>query len=107
MGSDTIPNTAMRTAPPAINNVPRIIHGENISPNRSRAKNAFQRRETAPNGARITTGREAICTREPRMLEEMKTAKPRSHSLPGSMVSLLCVRSGHEVAYGLRCSTRC
>lgn len=79
--SGTMPNTAMRTAPPAIRMVPRIIHGENTSPKMKRAKKAFHRRDTAPRGARITTGSDAICTRDPRMLEEMKMAKPNSQSL--------------------------
>jgi hypothetical protein len=60
VGSGTIPKTAIRTAPPAMRRVPSIIHGENTSPRRKRAKNAFQRRDTAPRGASITTGREAI-----------------------------------------------
>ena len=42
------------------------------------AKKAFHKRETAPRGARMTTGREAIWTREPKTLEEMKMAKPPS-----------------------------
>ena len=79
--SGTMPNTAMRTAPPAMSRVPSIIQGEKTSPRRIRAKKAFQRRETAPSGASMTTGRDAICTREPRMLEEMNMPKPRSHNL--------------------------
>ncbi len=59
-GSGTMPNSAMRTAPPAMRMVPRSIHGEKTSPRRILAKNAFQRRETAPRGARMTTGNEAI-----------------------------------------------
>jgi hypothetical protein len=50
----------MRMAPPAMRMVPRIIHGENLSPRMRRAKKAFQSSETAPRGARMTTGREAI-----------------------------------------------
>lgn len=60
VGSATIPKIAMRTAPPAMRRVPRIIQMENTSPRMKQAKNAFHRRETAPRGARITTGREAI-----------------------------------------------
>lgn len=60
VGSGTMPKTAMSTAPPAINSVPRIIHGEKTSPRMKRAKKAFQRRDTAPRGARMTTGRDAI-----------------------------------------------
>lgn len=74
VGSGTIPKTAMSTAPAAMKIVPRIIHGEKTSPRRRRAKNAFQRRDTAPNGARMTTGREAIWTREPRILEDKNIA---------------------------------
>ena len=65
---------AINTAPPAIRTVPMIIHGEKTSPSSSREKNAFQRRETAPSGARITTGSDAIWKREPRTLDEMKMA---------------------------------
>lgn len=60
VGSGTIPKTAISTAPPAIRIVPKIIHGENTSPRIKRAKNAFQSNETAPKGARMTTGSEAI-----------------------------------------------
>lgn len=60
VGSGTMPNMAIRTAPPAINNVARIIQDEKTSPRINLAKNAFQSRETAPSGARITTGKEAI-----------------------------------------------
>jgi len=67
-----MPKIAMRTAPPAIRRVPRIIQSENTSPRMKQAKNAFHRRETAPRGARMTTGSEAIWNSEPRMLEEMK-----------------------------------
>jgi len=66
-----MPKIAMRTAPPAMRRVPRIIQRENTSPSMKQAKNAFHRRETAPRGARITTGREAIWNTEPRMLEVM------------------------------------
>jgi len=69
VGSGTVPKIAMRTAPPAMRKVPRIIQRENTSPRMKHAKNAFQRRETAPRGARITTGREAIWNTEPRMLD--------------------------------------
>lgn len=72
VGSGTIQNSAMRTAPPAMHSVLITIHGENTSPNMSLAKKAFQSRETAPRGARITTGSEAIWKIEPKRLEEMK-----------------------------------
>jgi hypothetical protein len=49
-----MPNIAMRTAPPAMRRVPRI----------KQAKNEFHRRETAPSGARMTTGSEAIWNSE-------------------------------------------
>jgi hypothetical protein len=81
VGSGTIPNIAMSTAPPAMRIVPRTIHGENTSPRIIRAKNAFHRSETAPRGARMTTGRDAICTNDPMTFDEMKMAKPASHSL--------------------------
>lgn len=81
VGSGTIPNTAIRTAPPAMRSVARIIHGEKTSPRRKRAKKAFQSNDTAPRGARITTGREAICTNEPRTLDMKNMAKPSSHNL--------------------------
>ena len=77
MGSGTIPKTAISTAPPAIRRVPKTIHAEKTSPSRIRAKKAFHRRDTAPRGARMTTGREAIWTREPKRLEEMKMAGMR------------------------------
>ena len=64
----------MRTAPPAMNMVPRAIHGEKTSPRSSLAKKAFQRSETAPRGARITTGNDAIWKRLPRMFDEMNMA---------------------------------
>lgn len=60
VGSGTMPNTAMRIAPPAMKKVPSIIQGEKTSPNINRAKKAFQSRDTAPNGASMTTGRDAI-----------------------------------------------
>jgi hypothetical protein len=74
VGSGTMPKIAMSTAPPAMNNVPRIIHGEKTSPRMKRAKKAFQRRDTAPSGARITTGREAIWTKAPMTFEDMNIA---------------------------------
>lgn len=77
----------MRVAPPAIRMVPRIVHGENMSPSMKRAKKAFQRRDTAPNGARMTTGSDAICTSEPSTLEEMNIAEPNNQSLGDKMVS--------------------
>jgi hypothetical protein len=87
VGSGTIPNTAIRVAPPAIRMVPNTIHGENISPSMKRAKKAFQRRETAPSGARITTGSDTICTSEPITLEERNMAKPNNQSLSDKLVS--------------------
>ena len=60
VGSGTMPNTAMRTAPPAIRIVPRIIQGEKTSPRSRRAKKAFHNKERAPRGAKMTTGRDAI-----------------------------------------------
>lgn len=76
-----MPNTAMRIAPPAMRKVPSIIHGEKTSPKMKRAKKAFQSRDTAPRGASMTTGRAAICTSDPNILEEMKIAKPNNQSL--------------------------
>ena len=81
VNSGTMPKNATKMAPPAIRMVPRIIHGEKTSPSMKRAKKAFHRRDTAPSGARITTGREAIWTSDPRMLEEMNMANPISHNL--------------------------
>lgn len=72
VGSATIPNSAMRTAPPAMHKVLMIIHGENTSPRMSLAKNAFHSKETAPSGARMTTGRDAIWKIEPKRFEDMK-----------------------------------
>lgn len=72
VGSGTMPKIAMRTAPPAMRKVPKIIQRENTSPRIKQAKNAFHRRETAPRGARMTTGSDAIWNSEPRMLEEKK-----------------------------------
>lgn len=72
VGSGTIPNTAMRTAPPAMQSVLRAIQGEKTSPKISLAKNAFHSSETAPRGARITTGREAIWNMDPKRLEDIK-----------------------------------
>ncbi len=79
--SGTIPKTAMRTAPPAMKMVPNIIHGEKTSPSRKRAKKAFQSNDTAPRGARMTTGSDAICTSEPKMLDDINTENPSSHNL--------------------------
>jgi hypothetical protein len=79
-----MPKIAIRTAPPAMRRVPRIIQTENTSPRMKHAKNAFHRRETAPNGARITTGREAIWNSEPRILEVMNmTEETRSDNSIG------------------------
>lgn len=83
VGSGTMPKNAIKMAPPAIRMVARIIHGEKTSPRIKRAKKAFHNRDTAPNGARITTGREAIWTSDPRILEEMNMANPNSHNLDG------------------------
>jgi hypothetical protein len=60
--SGTMSNIAMRTAPPAMRRVPRM----------KQAMNVFHRRETAPSGARMTTGSEPIWNSEPRTLEERK-----------------------------------
>jgi hypothetical protein len=79
--SGTIPKIAIRMAPPATRMVPSIIHGEKTSPSRKRAKKAFQRRDTAPSGARMTTGSDAICTNDPNMLDDIKTARPNNHKL--------------------------
>src|SRR5260370_34190470 len=76
--SGTIPKKAIRTAPPAMKMAPRNIHGEKTSPSRKRAKQAFQRRDRAPRAARMTTGSDAICTNDPSMLDDLKTAKPNS-----------------------------
>ena len=65
---------AMRTAPPAIKIVPIIIQAENTSPSRKRAKKAFHNKDTAPKGARMTTGSDAIWNNEPSTLEDMKIA---------------------------------
>ena len=82
-----MPKIAMRTAPPAMRRVPRIIQRENTSPRMKQAKNAFHRRETAPRGARITTGREAIWNIEPRMLEVMNmTGEVKSDGSIGGSV---------------------
>lgn len=75
VGSGTMPNIAIRTAPPAIHSVLRAIHGEKTSPSIRRAKNAFHSRDTAPRGARMTTGRDAIWKMEPKRLEDMKIPK--------------------------------
>lgn len=72
--SGTIPNIAIRTAPPAMRIVPMAIHLENTSPRIIRAKKAFHSKETAPNGARMTTGSDAIWNKEPNMFEEMNIA---------------------------------
>lgn len=74
VGSATMPNMAITTAPPAMSSVPKSIHIEKTSPSSSRAKNAFHKSETAPSGARMTTGREAIWKMDPKRLEEMKMA---------------------------------
>lgn len=80
VGSGTIPNIAIRTAPPAMRIVPMAIHLENTSPRIIRAKRAFHSKETAPKGARITTGRDAIWNKEPNIFEEMKIAKRNGQS---------------------------
>ena len=81
--SGTMPKKAIKKAPPAIRMVPRIIHSEKKSPRMKRAKKAFHNRDKAPSGARITTGREAIWTSDPRILEEMNMTNPISHNLEG------------------------
>jgi uncharacterized membrane protein len=75
VGSGAIPKIAMSTAPPATRMVPITIQAENTSPNMNRAKKAFHIKDTAPRGARMTTGRDAIWNIEPRMLEDMKIAE--------------------------------
>jgi hypothetical protein len=60
VGSGTIPKNAMSTAPPAMKRVARIIHDEKTSPRINLANSAFHKSETAPSGAKITTGKEAI-----------------------------------------------
>ena len=123
VGSGTMPKIAMRTAPPAMKRVPRIIQRENTSPRMKQAKNAFHNKETAPRGARMTMGREAIWNTEPRMLEvinmtaevgqttvsggaqrrtESKQPKPRS----GRARSALILWVGQRDTHGRRCSTR-
>lgn len=82
VGSGTIPKRAISTAPATMSSVPRIMNLENRSPRIKRAKSAFQRSDTAPRGARMTTGREAIWKMEPRMLDEIKIPNPNSHNLP-------------------------
>lgn len=79
VGSGTMPNTAIKTAPPAIQSVLRTIHGENTSPRMRRAKKAFHRSDTAPSGARMTTGSEAIWNMDPKRFEDMKI--PERHEL--------------------------
>ena len=81
--SGTMPKNAIKTAPPAIRMVPKIIPGKKTSPSMKQANKAFHKRDTAPSGARITTGREAIWTSDPRILEEMNMANPISHNLEG------------------------
>jgi hypothetical protein len=78
VGSGTMPKTAIKTAPPAIQRVLMTIHGENTSPRIRRAKKAFHRRDTAPRGARMTTGSEAIWNIEPKRFDEMKIPNARS-----------------------------
>jgi len=73
VGSGTIPNTAISTAPPAMRMVPRSIQALNTSPSSRRAKKAFHSSDTAPSGARMTTGSEAIWNSEPKMFEDIKT----------------------------------
>ena len=80
-----MPNIAMRTAPATMSRVPRTSHGEKTSPKINMANAAFERSETAPNGARMRTGKEAIWKSDPRMFEERKIAKPSSQSLQYSV----------------------
>jgi hypothetical protein len=96
VGSRTIPNHAMSTAPPMISRVPRTIQREKTSPRRNLAKKAFQRSDTAPSGARMTTGREAICTRDPMMLDEMKMPNPNNHSLSLAKIRRGQLGTGHD-----------
>lgn len=79
VGSGTVPKTAMRMAPPAMSSVPRNIHIEKTSPRIIRAKNAFHNSETAPRGARMTTGKDAIWKMDPKRLVEMKIAAHKQH----------------------------
>ena len=75
VGSGKIPKTAMSMAPPAMRIVPINIQMEKTSPRSILAKKAFQSSETAPRGAKMTTGSEAIWNIEPKRLEDMKIPK--------------------------------
>jgi hypothetical protein len=127
VGSGTIPKMAMRTAPPAIAIVPNIMYGLKTSPSNRRAKNAFHKSDTAPRGASITTGSEAIWKSDPRRLEEINipvrwcssgpcyreaVTRPRTHrnleatAYINSFTDIFkCQRKG--TTHGLRCSTFC
>lgn len=122
VGSGTMPKMAMRTAPPAMRRVPISIHAENTSPSRRRAKKAFQRRETAPSGARMTTGSAAIWNTEPKRLEDMKMPVETDQRYAmyskivntyQSLATIVCVPvrmyDGLKAyaTHGLRCSTLC
>lgn len=66
---------AISTAPPPMKRVPIIMNLEKTSPRMRRAKKAFHSSETAPSGARMTTGSDAIWKIEPRMLEVKNIAE--------------------------------
>lgn len=80
VSSGTTPNTAIRVAPNAMRRVPANVEAEKCSPNRMRESTAFQRRETAPSGARTTIGNAPIWKMVPNKLEDMKIANPNSQS---------------------------
>lgn len=54
---------------------PNTIHGVKTSPSMNLAKRAFQRRDTAPKGARTTIGSAPTWKTVPKMLEVMKMAE--------------------------------
>lgn len=83
------------------------IHGEKTLPRSKRAKKAFHNSETAPSGARITTGNEAIWKREPRMLDEMKMEKPSNQRLHTWVSHYDSKVKGERWTDGLLYSTRC
>jgi hypothetical protein len=76
VGSVTIPKSAMNTAPTAMRIVPRTSRSENTSPRRNLAKKAFHSKDTAPRGASMTTGREAIWTKDPRIFDKKNITRP-------------------------------
>lgn len=75
VGSATMPNMPMRTAPTTTKRVPKSMNLENTSPRITRAKNAFHNKETAPSGAKITTGRDAIWKTEPSTFDDINIAR--------------------------------